>query len=116
LDEPSQRLASASLIATWFGAGLVPVAPGTVGSLAALPFAWAIDRTFGKPALGLAGALLFLIGIWASGHYAERTGVADPAEVLRGRGGCDVDRDRAFAAEPSGLRARISSPSAPPTS
>ncbi|MEQ9326219.1 MAG: phosphatidylglycerophosphatase A, partial [Rhodospirillales bacterium] len=27
-------------IATWFGSGLLPKAPGTWGSLAALPFAW----------------------------------------------------------------------------
>jgi phosphatidylglycerophosphatase A len=71
----------AALIATWFGAGLVPVAPGTAGSLAALPFAWAIDRWLGKPSLAVAGALLFLIGIWASGLYAERMGIADPGEV-----------------------------------
>jgi phosphatidylglycerophosphatase A len=71
----------ATWIATWFGAGLAPVAPGTVGSLAALPFAWAIDRSLGKPALALAGGLLFLVGLWASGHYAERTGIADPPEV-----------------------------------
>jgi len=32
----------AVLLATWFGAGLLPVVPGTWGSLAALPFAWAI--------------------------------------------------------------------------
>lgn len=29
-----------SIIATWFGLGLVPYAPGTFGSLGALPLAW----------------------------------------------------------------------------
>ena len=71
----------ASVIATWFGAGLVPIAPGTVGTLAALPFAWALDRFLGKPALAIAGILLFIIGVWASGLYADRSGVADPGEV-----------------------------------
>ena len=38
----------AVLLATWFGAGLLPVAPGTWGSLAALPFAWAIRELLGR--------------------------------------------------------------------
>jgi phosphatidylglycerophosphatase A len=71
----------ATLIATWFGVGLSPVAPGTMGSLAALPFAWAIERWLGNPGLGLAGVALFALGIWASGVYAGRAGRVDPGEV-----------------------------------
>jgi phosphatidylglycerophosphatase A len=71
----------AQLIATWFGVGLSPVAPGTAGSLAALPFAWAIERWVGKPGLAIAGALLFGLGNWASGLYAARAGRVDPGEV-----------------------------------
>ncbi|MHA1113952.1 MAG: phosphatidylglycerophosphatase A, partial [Alphaproteobacteria bacterium] len=37
----------AALIATWFGSGLLPVMPGTWGSLAALPFAWVIASAAG---------------------------------------------------------------------
>ncbi len=33
----------ARLIATWFGCGYAPVAPGTAGSLAAIAIAWVIE-------------------------------------------------------------------------
>lgn len=35
---------SAAAIATWFGSGYAPKAPGTVGTLAALPFVWIIGH------------------------------------------------------------------------
>ena len=69
-----------SLIATWFGAGLLPKAPGTWGSLAALPFAAAIVWLGGPWALLAAAVLLFLVGIWASAKYAGSR--ADPGEVV----------------------------------
>jgi phosphatidylglycerophosphatase A len=71
----------AALLSTWFGIGLLPMAPGTWGSIAALPFAWAIGSGLGSIGLAVAGVLLFLIGIWASGAYAEKVGVADPPEA-----------------------------------
>ncbi|HYP14340.1 MAG TPA: phosphatidylglycerophosphatase A, partial [Bryobacteraceae bacterium] len=37
----------AKTIATWFGCGLFPWAPGTVGSLAALLCAWAAHQWLG---------------------------------------------------------------------
>jgi PncC family amidohydrolase len=42
------------VLATWFGAGLLPAMPGSWGSLAALPGAWAIRAIWG--AAGLAAA------------------------------------------------------------
>jgi phosphatidylglycerophosphatase A len=55
----------AVLIATWFGAGLLPKAPGTWGSLAALPLAWAVAERFGPIALVAVGLILFITGLWA---------------------------------------------------
>ena len=52
----------AMLIATWFGSGLARVAPGTCGSLAALPFAWLITMFWGVQALFVAAAAIFCIG------------------------------------------------------
>lgn len=72
----------AFIAATWFGSGLLPKAPGTWGSLAALPFAWLIARTVGSGALLAAAVLCFLIGWWASAVYVGRTGVDDPSEVV----------------------------------
>ncbi len=71
------------LLATWFGAGLLPRAPGTWGSLAALPFAWAIHRAFGWPGLALAVALAFAAGIWAAERFMAKAGSGpDPAPVV----------------------------------
>lgn len=53
------------LILSWFGSGYSPKAPGTAGSLAALPFAWLIAQNWGPGALIVAGFAAFIIG-WAS--------------------------------------------------
>jgi len=72
----------ASLLATWFGSGLLPRAPGTWGSLVALPFAYAITVAGGPWALLAAVAAAFLAGLWASGVYATANGVHDPGQVV----------------------------------
>jgi phosphatidylglycerophosphatase A len=72
----------AVVLATWFGAGLLPKVPGTWGSLAALPFAWAILWWAGPYGLLFAGVAAFGIGIWAGGVYAERTAAEDPGAVV----------------------------------
>jgi phosphatidylglycerophosphatase A len=72
----------ARLIATWFGAGLLPWAPGTWGSLASLPFAWAIASLFGERALLIAAAIVFLIGWWAAHRVARASGIEDPGSVV----------------------------------
>ncbi len=72
----------ARLLATWFGSGLLPGAPGTWGSLAALPFAAVILWIGGSALLLGASILIFLIGIWASNRYAESIGKKDPGAVV----------------------------------
>jgi len=72
----------ATLVATWFGAGLLPVAPGSWGSLAALPVAWVI-LAFGNPRLLFLAALLaFLVGWLAVAHYKRYAAAKDPQEVV----------------------------------
>lgn len=72
----------AGWIATGFGAGLAPVAPGTVGSAVALiPYClWLRDL----PLAGyfVAVALVFALGIAASRVVVARTGVQDPGFVV----------------------------------
>ena len=70
------------LLATWFGAGLLPRAPGTWGSIAALPFAWVILWAGGWPALLVASVLVFFIGWWAAQKLVDETGLADPQLVV----------------------------------
>ena len=73
----------ACLLATWFGAGLLPKAPGTWGSLAALPFAWVIHARLGLIGLAAATAGLFVVGWWAASVYAGRShGGPDPGPVV----------------------------------
>ncbi|TAN64616.1 MAG: phosphatidylglycerophosphatase A [Magnetospirillum sp.] len=72
----------AALAATWFGTGLLPKAPGTWGSAAALPFAWGLMTLGGRPLLLAATLVCFLVGWWASAIYVARTNAADPGEVV----------------------------------
>lgn len=72
----------AVMLATWFGAGLLPGAPGSWGSAAALPFAWLIAWQAGPYGLLAAGLAVLGIGIWAAGVYAERTAAIDPKPVV----------------------------------
>ncbi len=53
------------VIATFFGAGHSPIAPGTIGSLAALPLAYTmLSMPIWLVTVLISG--LFLVGIWAS--------------------------------------------------
>ncbi len=72
----------ASLLATWFGAGLLPKAPGTWGSLAALPFAWGLWQVGGALALGIATIVVSLVGWWAAARFVQATGIRDPSVVV----------------------------------
>ena len=63
----------AVLAATWFGTGLLPKAPGTWGSLAALPIAWVIAERFGALALVAVGLAIFLVGLWAVKIYLDHS-------------------------------------------
>ena len=71
-----------SVLATWFGAGLLPWAPGTWGSLAALPFAWAIQSAAGREGLALAAALVFAVGCAVADRYERRSGQRDPGRIV----------------------------------
>jgi phosphatidylglycerophosphatase A len=72
----------ATLIATWFGTGLLPKMPGTWGSLAALPCAWVIHRELGPAGLAAAAALAFLLGWWACAVLAQKGLGGDPGIVV----------------------------------
>lgn len=72
----------ARLIGTVLGVGLVRPAPGTWGSLVALPWAWALHVAGGLPALVAATAVLFAAGWWATAKLTASGGDPDPAEVV----------------------------------
>ena len=66
-------MTTSRLIASWFGSGLLPWAPGTWGSLAALPFAWVILLFAGKLWLFVAAVVVFVIG-WVAADRASQGG------------------------------------------
>lgn len=68
----------AHFIALGYGTGLAPKAPGTFGSLAALPLFWLLMQLNISPAfLLLVTAGAFLLGIWACAITGRHLGVAD---------------------------------------
>jgi phosphatidylglycerophosphatase A len=72
----------AVILATWFGIGMLPIAPGSWASLTALPFAWGIRSLFGFAGLAAASAVAFFVGWWASGIVARASTVKDPGAVV----------------------------------
>jgi phosphatidylglycerophosphatase A len=75
-------LEPSTAIATFFGVGLLPIAPGTWASAAALPFGWVIGELGGWPALLIAAIAAALVGWWASARYVAQTGREDPSEIV----------------------------------
>ncbi|MBU0723517.1 MAG: phosphatidylglycerophosphatase A [Alphaproteobacteria bacterium] len=72
----------AYILTTWFWVGRIPFAPGTWGSLAALPFGWALMTYGGWLETLFAAALLFAIGCWSSAAYARGIGRKDPGSAV----------------------------------
>ena len=72
------------LIATWFGCGLAPVAPGTFGSLGALSVAVPLHYFAGwyGPNFGWLAVGAFLPAVWVSHRYAEHAGMDDPQQIV----------------------------------
>ena len=72
----------ATLVATFGGIGNLPVAPGTWGSLAALPLAWTIRGLAGPATLAAVAVAIFVLGCWAASRYIAAAGREDPGSVV----------------------------------
>jgi phosphatidylglycerophosphatase A len=70
------------VLGTWFGAGLLPVMPGSWGSLAALPCAWVIRSLWGAAGLAIAAVIIFATGCWVAGMIARTSGATDPGAIV----------------------------------
>jgi phosphatidylglycerophosphatase A len=78
-----RRNSGAFLIATWFGCGYAPIAPGTAGSLAALIIAIALHcYGYGRGTLLVLTAILLAPGIWSAGLVAKHVNQPDPQIVV----------------------------------
>ncbi len=70
------------LVTTFFGAGLLKPAPGTWGSLAALPAFYLLHITGGAPLAIAATIIVFFLGWWATARHTEGSADHDPAEIV----------------------------------
>lgn len=72
---------AALVLSTWFGCGLVPFAPGTLGTIASLPVVlWLGRHPIPHRVLGL--AVLTALAVWSSGRSQQLFGKSDPSEVV----------------------------------
>lgn len=82
---------TAYAIATGFGAGYAPVAPGTLGAIEGVALFLALEFVGRKLALSLntfffllalANVAVFAVGVWASNRACEITGAKDPSRIV----------------------------------
>lgn len=69
------------LLAAWGPCGFAPRAPGTAGTLGAVPLAWALSL-LGWPAYLAATALLLGLGVVAAGRAGRYWGVVDASPIV----------------------------------
>lgn len=72
----------AHFIALGFGAGLAPVAPGTFGTLVAIPIAAGLRAHFSDVVFVAVIVVFALVGIWAAGITGRNLGVADHGAIV----------------------------------
>ena len=72
----------AHFIALGFGAGLAPAAPGTFGTLVAIPIAASLRAHFSDVVFAAAVVLFALIGVWAAQVTGRNLGVPDHGAIV----------------------------------
>ena len=69
-------------IATGFGIGRAPLAPGTCGSLWGVALVWVLHRAGGDAAVLAGFGAVTLLGFWAAADPERRFGAPDPGCVV----------------------------------
>ena len=70
------------LLATGFGVGLVPVAPGTVGSIVALPVWWWLLADLDLAVLCAVLVVMIALGSWVIDRACRKAGVGDAGAIV----------------------------------
>ena len=68
-------------LSTWFGTGLLSVAPGTFGTIAAVPLVFGVACLGTVPGVFII-AMVVAVAIWTSDRSEELLGNDDPSEVV----------------------------------
>jgi phosphatidylglycerophosphatase A len=79
VERPMLRIAW--VVATWFGCGSVPKAPGTMGTIGAVPLYLLVARG-GRTGVAVAALAITAIGVWAATEVARDLGKKDPQVVV----------------------------------
>ena len=69
------------LLATWFGSGLSPKAPGTMGSFCSLPLVW-LASFYGFWGVLIASVLIFFVGWYTTDVVLKTQKKHDPGYVV----------------------------------
>lgn len=72
---------TALVLSTWFGSGLLPIAPGTFGTLAAVPLI-AVLKNFGICYSVFMLLFVVVIAVWAAGRTQDILKREDPSQVV----------------------------------
>ena len=70
------------LVATVFGLGYAPIAPGTFGSLPGLAFGWSLWKVGGTPLVAAGLIFVVIVGVWAADRAEDRFGNRDPGPIV----------------------------------
>ena len=67
----------AHIIALGFGLGLIPVAPGTFGTLLAFPLFWALQPRLDPTQMLMLLGLMYVAGVWVCQKTGRNLGIED---------------------------------------
>jgi phosphatidylglycerophosphatase A len=72
----------AHFVALGFGAGLVPIAPGTFGTLLALPIFWAVNPRVSSAEFLILLGVLYVGGVWVCDRTGHDLGIEDHKGIV----------------------------------
>jgi len=72
----------AHFISMGFGLGLIPMAPGTFGTLLALPLYWGLQHRLDSTQMLITLACMFVAGVWFCGKTGRDFGVEDHKTIV----------------------------------